>query len=46
MGLKSLGQKSKNNFVQFLVQMRKTNFASEIDRPLEESRIPKIIFKI
>ena len=30
-----LGQKSKNNFVRFLVQMRTRKFASEIYSPLQ-----------
>ena len=32
---RSLGQKSKNNFVRFLVQMRTRKFASEIYSPLQ-----------
>ena len=36
---RSLGQKSKNNFVQFLVQMRTRNFAFEINQPFERAKL-------
>ena len=40
---RSLGQKSKNNFVQFLVQMRTREFAIEINWPLVQWRVEALM---